>query len=159
MAATNIGTSINMLEMRCAASGHRLTLLRRQVLTLLLKRGGQASAYEIINDLPSVGRRPSPPTVYRALEFLMRIGIVSRVATTGTFFVSVADGRKQHTILLVCTVCGATELVADAALEHALSKAAGSANYQVDGGQTEVNGICEACMSSRNAPKPSSVSV
>lgn len=132
------------LERRCAAGDHRLTPLRRQVFTLMLQRGGRATAYEIINDLPSVGRRPSPPSVYRALEFLMKIGIVNRVAATSTFFVSVTNGRK-HTILLVCTVCGATEILADQGLESALSKAARSAHYTVDGGQTEVNGVCGAC--------------
>ncbi|MFT4063589.1 Fur family transcriptional regulator [Paraburkholderia sp.] len=144
---------MDALERRCAAGGQRLTSLRRQVLSLLLERGGRATAYEIINDLPSVGRRPSPPSVYRALEFLMKIGIVNRVAATSTFFVSTTTRRGRHTILLVCRACGATEVLADEGFERALSKAAGAAHYEVDGGQTEVNGICGTCQRSRNADK------
>ncbi|SFT83123.1 Fur family transcriptional regulator [Paraburkholderia aspalathi] len=145
MTAADTGTALDTLERRCAAAGHRLTPLRRQVLSLLLRRNGRATAYEIINDLPSVGRRPSPPSVYRALEFLMKIGFVNRVAATSTFFVSVTDGPRRHTVLLVCAACGATEALEDEGLERALSQAAGSAHYEVDGGQTEVNGICGAC--------------
>jgi len=83
--------------------------------------------------------------VYRALEFLMKIGMVNRVAATSTFFVSATDGPRHHTILLVCMTCGATEVLTDEKLERALSRAAGSAHYEVEGGQTEVNGICQPC--------------
>jgi len=152
MAATDTRTTtLDLLETRCTARGHRLTPLRRQILGLLLDRGGWASAYEIINDLPSVGRRPAPPSVYRALEFLMNAGIVNRVAATSTFFVSATDRPGRHTVFLVCRVCGATQVLADEALERALSTAAGSAHYEVDGSQTEISGICGACRRSRSA--------
>ncbi|PRE45429.1 Fur family transcriptional regulator [Burkholderia multivorans] len=152
--ATDTSTAWEALEARCTAGGHRLTPLRRQVLDLLLKRGGRATAYEIINDLPSVGRRPSPPSVYRALEFLMGLGVVNRVAATSTFVVSMAASPRSHTVLLVCRVCGATEVLADEGLERALSRAAGSAHYEVRGCQTEVSGICGACQHKRNTERP-----
>jgi Fur family zinc uptake transcriptional regulator len=143
-------TIVNELERRCAAGGYRLTALRRQVLGLLLESGGQATAYELISALPSLGRRASPTSVYRSLEFLIQIGFVRHLSSNNTFILSDGNAPEQHKIFVVCTVCGATETLASVRLTDVLFEAVESAHYQVRGGQTEVSGICGACQRERN---------
>ena len=56
----------------CDARGAQLTTLRRQVLELLWESGRPTGAYELIEALKlRNSRRVGPPTIYRALEFLM----------------------------------------------------------------------------------------
>jgi Fur family transcriptional regulator, zinc uptake regulator len=143
-------TIVNALEMRCVAGKRRLTLLRRQVLELLLEHGGQATAYELIEDLPLLGRRASPASVYRALEFLMEIGFVRHLSSNSTFVVSDSNASREHAVFLVCTVCGATEKLENEQLARTLVEAAGEVYYEVHGYQTEVNGICGACQRERD---------
>ena len=140
------------LESRSIARGQRVTTLRRQVLALLLNRGGQASAYELIDDLPTIGRRPSPPAVYRALDFLMDVGLVKRLSSTNTFVVSPANRpNSQHLIFLVCVSCGAMETVASSNLQRALADAARDYNYRIEGCHTEVKGLCWSCQQKQPA--------
>ncbi len=151
---------MNELEARSGALGHRSTVLRRQVLDLLLRRGGHASAYQLVNDLPTIGRAPSPPQVYRALDFLIDLGLVMRLSATNTFIVApVPPGSAVdagHTVFLICTRCNAVEVLPGPGLQQALDDAVGALRYQLKGGHTEVNGICAACqaMSDISRPRP-----
>ena len=55
----------------CGACGAQLTELRRQILELLWETGRPTGAYALIEWLKQRSRSAGPPTVYRALEFLM----------------------------------------------------------------------------------------
>src|SRR5690349_5876216 len=68
-------------EARCADAGETLTPLRRRVLELLLDHTGPAKAYDLLADLGSGQGPAKPPTVYRALEFLTRLGLAHRIET------------------------------------------------------------------------------
>ncbi|MDR5777406.1 MULTISPECIES: transcriptional repressor [unclassified Caballeronia] len=143
---------IERLECRLVATGQKATRLRRQVLSLLLRRGGHASAYELINDLPSIGRTPSPPAVYRALDFLIEIGLVVRLSATNTFMVLPLKVEGQgHAVFLICTKCHAIEMLAGIEVERTLFNAAQGARYRLAGGHTEVNGVCSACQAKSGA--------
>ncbi|MBN3801727.1 transcriptional repressor [Paraburkholderia sp. Ac-20336] len=136
--------AMDALVARCMADGHRLTALRRDVLGLLVKRGGRASAYELINELPGIGRHDAPPSVYRALHFLISAGVVTRIASTNTFVIA-PRAPTQHVAFLVCNTCGAVKPVDVACLDGALTHAAKAAQYEITHRHTEINGICAAC--------------
>ena len=61
-------------QQHCAARGARLTELRQQVLGLVLARGGVVKAYQVLTDLQAARGPAAPPTVYRALDFLVEQG-------------------------------------------------------------------------------------
>ena len=56
------------------ARSERLTNSRRRVLELLLEAGVPLKAYDLIATYSGDGEAAKPPTVYRALEFLERVG-------------------------------------------------------------------------------------
>jgi DNA-binding PadR family transcriptional regulator len=59
---------------RCEAAGQRLTPPRRRVLEMLLKAGQPVKAYDLIAAFGDGGPPAKPPTVYRALDFLSKLG-------------------------------------------------------------------------------------
>ena len=135
-----------------AAKTGRFTPLRRRVLDLLAARGGSATAYQLLEDLNRHNPRAAPPTVYRALQFLIREGLVSHVSTTSTFRLTEVSGGR-HEILAVCTHCHSVRPLHDATLEQALRDTALGAHFQVDGQQTEIKGICETCVQHRETER------
>jgi len=63
----------------------RFTPLRAHVLELIIADGKAVKAYDLLDRLkPDVGS-PKPPTVYRALEFLSRHGLIHRVEALNAF--------------------------------------------------------------------------
>ena len=73
-------------ESLCTKSGVRLTDLRRRVLELVWQSHKPLGAYDILAVLSEQdGRRAAPPTVYRALDFLLENGLVHRIASLNAF--------------------------------------------------------------------------
>jgi Fur family zinc uptake transcriptional regulator len=141
----------------CTEKGLLLTPLRREVLKLLLERGGSAKAYDLHDDMRNLHGRVAPMTVYRALDFLMQAQLVHRVDSLNVFVACThGDGDDHHdhsTLMLVCTECGAVveEQVDGAAdkLRKELTERLGFRSQAV-----EVKGLCQACAHPPAAARP-----
>ncbi|MGH7027566.1 Fur family transcriptional regulator [Brevundimonas sp.] len=135
------------VEARCAAEGERMTAPRRRVLELLLAAGEPVKAYDLIARFGADGRAAKPPTVYRALEFLERRGVVHRIASISAYVACTAaagDAPAHAAAFLICDCCGATEEVAVAGGD-AFAEAASAAGYAIERTTIEGHGRCPAC--------------
>ena len=63
-------------QILCEQRGVRLTAQRQQVLRLLAEHTGAISAYDLLDKLRQSEPQAKPPTVYRALDFLLEQGFV-----------------------------------------------------------------------------------
>ena len=79
----------------CRERGVQMTELRRGILELLWARREPASTYQLMEVLKRRDSRPvGPPTVYRALAFLMAQGLVSKIETLNAYL-SVRPSRAR----------------------------------------------------------------
>ena len=72
----------------------RLTPIRRKVLEALAASHKPLGAYDIMDAVG--GPRPAPITVYRALEFLIALGLVHRIASRNAFLACVNNHRTAR---------------------------------------------------------------
>ena len=145
--AAEVERALVAVEARCAAEGERMTAPRRRVLELLLAAGEPVKAYDLIARYGADGQAAKPPTVYRALEFLERRGVVHRIASISAYVActAVAAGAPVHAAaFLICDCCDATEEVAVAGGD-AIAEAAATAGYQIERTTIEGHGRCPAC--------------
>ncbi len=130
----------------CASRGAQLTAQRAEVLELLLRRGGQAKAYDLQEDMQARHGRIAPTTVYRALDFLQEHHLVHKVDATNSFLVCNHTDHTHPTLMLICTGCGRVEeLHEHQALGELLAQAQarGFAPQSV-----EVKSLCGSCQAS-----------
>ena len=74
-------------EKICAQRNVRLTPQRLEVLRLMSLQDGAISAYDLLDLLREAEPQAKPPTVYRALEFLLEQGFVlSSVRSAHPYF-------------------------------------------------------------------------
>jgi Fur family transcriptional regulator, zinc uptake regulator len=143
--ASCIEDALAEAEAICAARGARLTELRRRVLEMVWTSHEPVGAYDILSSLGSDGRRAAPPTVSRALEFLLEQGLVHRIESLNAF-VGCADPKAPHSgQFLLCTTCGTATEIADAGIQAALAEAAGRAGFRAGHVTLEVKGLCRRC--------------
>jgi Fur family zinc uptake transcriptional regulator len=145
--AAEVEQAIVSVEARCAAEGERMTAPRRRVLELLLAAGEPVKAYDLIARYGLDGQAAKPPTVYRALEFLERRGVVHRIASISAYVACTAvagDAPAHAAAFLICDCCGATEEVAVAGGD-AFAEAAAAAGYAIERTTIEGHGRCPAC--------------
>ena len=135
--------ALGAAETRCVATQERLTAPRRRVLELLLEADGPQKAYDLIAAFGVHGEPAKPPTVYRALEFLERLGFAHRIESLNAYVPCRIDGGEHRAAFLICDCCGAAqEFEPDFTAQLAAAEAAG---YQVATITLEARGRCSAC--------------
>lgn len=135
----------------CVERGARLTDLRRQVLGLILQEDAPTGAYDLLDRLRVTRQGAAPPTVYRALDFLLEHGLIHRLERLSAFVGCVAptDSSHEHSShaaqFLICRQCGRVVEIDDHDLAHALAHAARKAGFSVTKATIEAEGLCGAC--------------
>ena len=129
----------------CLKNGANLTDLRRQVLDLVLAHDGVVKAYQILSDLQQARGSAAPPTVYRALEFLVEQGILHRVEALNGYVVCRHLDCAHPSVILTCRDCGKVdEMAADEGFMTLRQLCAGH-GFEMDEQQLLLNGSCVKC--------------
>ncbi|MCG7498743.1 zinc uptake transcriptional repressor Zur [Vibrio sp. Of7-15] len=133
-------------EQLCQQRGVRLTPQRLRVLELIITHQGAISAYELLDLLRETEPQAKPPTVYRALDFLLSQGFIHRVESTNSFVSCCAIGSTEHcSQLLICDKCGNVEEYHDDNLTHDLKRNAEQLGFVVKHHVLETHGTCKKC--------------
>lgn len=129
----------------CARRGLRLTELRQRVLELVWDGHEPLGAYDILDALRRERRRAQPPTVYRALDFLMAHGLVHRIESLNAFVGCGAPGRPHRGQFLICRACKAVAELDDPEISRVLAENAARHGFRVGRQTVELDGLCNAC--------------
>lgn len=130
----------------CDGRGARLTELRRQVLGLILDREGPTGAYDLLDQLRSTRHGAAPPTVYRALEFLLEQGLIHKLERLSAYVGCIQEEDHDHAAqFLICRSCGRVIEIEDHELAHALQDAAKRQGFIIGKATIEAEGQCAAC--------------
>lgn len=132
----------------------RSTGLRQAILAVLQEAGIPLTAYGLIPRLEvRLGRSLRPPTIYRALEFMMARRIVTRIESRNAYFPCAHPGRPHACVFLLCHSCGRAVEVEDTDLERRLSTNASAVGFRVARHVHELEGICACCVDGEPSAK------
>jgi len=148
--------ALALAEEYCRERGEKLTPLRRKVLELLLNSGRATKAYSLLDEMRQIHPGSAPPTVYRALDFLLSAGLVHRIESINAFTVCHDLTQCQHGILVVCQQCGNVTELHQPKLRQALIEQIEDAGYRVASDEIELKGLCSACQAAEAAAAVSS---
>ncbi len=143
--STCVSDALADAETYCRKRGLRLTSTRRRVLEIIWRGHEPVKAYDILDELNRAGRRAAPPTVYRALDFLMGASLVHRIDSLNAF-VGCPLAAGEHTAqLLVCSQCETVTEIDDPAIRVVLDRGAARHGFRLQPQTVEVRGICPRC--------------
>ncbi len=135
----------------CAERGARLTPLRRRVLELVWRSHTPVGAYDLLARLSdergtAKARGPAaPPTIYRALAFLLAQGLVHRIKSLNAYVGCVHPDGAHGGQFLICGDCGAAAEVHDPRVDAAVARRAEELGFAVRRKTIEVEGLCPPC--------------
>jgi len=132
-------------ERVCRQRSLRLTPLRRRVLELVWGSHRPIGAYPLLEKLRLTMGRVAPPTVYRALDFLLAQGLVHRIASLNAYTGCVCPGTPHPGQFLICSSCRALTEIDDPQLHGAIAESAQAAGFEVRHPTIEVLGLCPEC--------------
>ncbi|MEE8275871.1 MAG: Fur family transcriptional regulator [Alphaproteobacteria bacterium] len=129
----------------CAARGGRLTALRRRVLELVWASHRPVGAYAILDALDRRGGAGAPPTVYRALEFLLAHGLIHRIESLNAYVGCSRPGHRNAGQFLICLDCGNAAELDGGSVAAAVVAEATRLGFAVERQTVEVSGLCADC--------------
>ncbi len=144
---------LHQAERQCQHRGVRFTPIRRRVLEIIADAPGSLKAYDLLDRLTEEHAAARPPTVYRALEFLIEQGLVHRIESLNAYVACPCPEHAHGFQLLICRLCGRVEELHLDDVNAQLARHARDLGFRVERQTIELQGYCEAC----HAATPSTV--
>ena len=142
----DVAVQLDAAATACARQNTQLTDLRRAVLGLVLESDGPLTAYQLLDRLKATRKGAVPPTVYRALGFLLDNKLIHKIESLNAFIPCIDAGHHTHAAqYLICRTCGTVAEVEDHAVSLALATAARKQGFQPGNAVVEIEGVCAAC--------------
>ncbi|ORM75212.1 transcriptional regulator Zur [Pantoea wallisii] len=137
---------LTQAESLCLDRGVRLTAQRAEVLRLMAEQNGSISAYDLLDQLRISEPQAKPPTIYRALDFLLEQGFIHRVESNNSYVVCHHFDEPAHTsVMLVCDNCAAVSEKHAHGVESIIAGLAEQAGFALRNSVIEAHGLCENC--------------
>ncbi|MEM9623962.1 MAG: transcriptional repressor [Pseudomonadota bacterium] len=133
-------------ETKCAALGERLTPARLTAYAEILASKRPLSAYDLIARLEKrENRKIAPLTVYRHLDFLIRVGLVHRLESKQMYLACAHPEHAHESQYLLCSSCGRADEVESKQLWQLLGKLTDQQGFVPVNTVVEVTGLCSKC--------------
>lgn len=135
----------------CRQNKGRLTQQRQRVLELIWRSHKPVGAYAILEQLRSEGFNGAPPTVYRALEFLLKQGLIHRLESLNAYTGCAHPGAQHTGQFLICSGCQKIAELDDPKVNHAISSSAARHGFEAAYQVIEIRGLCPRCQEHHHA--------
>lgn len=136
---------IEQAKAACMEKGARFTPVREQIFSLLANSNSAIGAYDLLTLLQKSDPKAKPPTVYRALDFLMDQGFVHKVESQNAYVLCSHFAEHHKAQLLICDSCGDIQEIQSPEIDKNLNIAAQAFNFKVLKPTIEAHGICKEC--------------
>lgn len=129
----------------CEQRGLRLTPLRLRVLEMIAASDKPAKAYDLLDRLKDERAGAAPPTVYRALDFLLENSFIHKLESINAY-VSCHHPEEAHQVpFLICDSCASAVEICDERVATLLSEQAREHGFRPRAQTLEVHGVCAGC--------------
>lgn len=129
----------------CEAHGLRFTDARRRVLELLLDAPKAVGAYELLDQLRREKLGAQPPTIYRALDFLVARGFIHKIDRLSAFVACTHPHEAHMPVFMVCKRCDSVTEICTNRPTDFLGSSAGEMGFELEETVVEAFGTCTSC--------------
>lgn len=137
---------VREVERACEQRGLRLTPIRANALRLIADAARPIKAYDLLDQMKATHDATAPPTVYRALDFLLEHGFIHKLASINAFVGCHHPGAAQHAVpFLICDRCQSATELEDERIVEALDARARALGFMPQAQTLEVHGLCASC--------------
>lgn len=140
-----VDAAMQMADDMCKARGLRLTDSRKRVLELVWGGHEAVKAYDIIEKFNTAGGSAKPPTVYRALDFLVHNGFIHRIECLNAFVGCPHPNLDHESHFFICENCRSVREMDASRYQAAIEAEAAATGFRINGKSLEVRGLCRGC--------------
>ncbi len=124
-----------------------ITPIRQKILGIIRDNGRPIGAYALLDEYKKDHPRAAPPTIYRALDYLLDQHLIHKIEKLNAY-VACHHHHGDHdpaVQILVCTRCGKTSETDATEIGKNADKVAKKMGFVVEQSILEIIGHCETC--------------
>jgi Fur family ferric uptake transcriptional regulator len=130
-------------EERIRAAGYRVTMQRLLILDAVCQGAGHSTIHEIIAHVKDVDPSIDKSTVYRVLEMLRDVRLITGADTDeGTVYEIASETPHHH---LICEQCGAVQEVDHAVVGPLIEQVQQRYSFNIRSNHLILYGLCAEC--------------
>lgn len=133
-------------ERVCRDNTLRLTPIRRKVLKLIWQSHKPIKAYDLLAQLSTSEHAEKPPTVYRALDFLLENHLIHKIESSNAYIGCEVDHDEMDSKFFVCDQCDEVKEVCEPKLDKTLQEASKKQGFTPNQTKIEIHGTCARCI-------------
>lgn len=131
----------------CVEKNLNFTDLRKTVLKVIWQSHKPSKAYDILDELAKSGFSSKPPTVYRALDFLMDLGLIHKINSLNAFIGCSHPHQKHSCHFIICKSCENISECCNDEIAQAIYNITNYYQFKPTKASMEIEGICFTCQS------------
>tara|TARA_E500000178_G_C17002887_1_gene746618 strand:+ start:531 stop:1055 length:525 start_codon:yes stop_codon:yes gene_type:complete len=148
-----INAALRLAREICQKNKVTLTPTKEQVLKLIWQSHRPIGAYQIQDQLAKIRHKAvAPPTVYRALKFLTKLGLVHKIPSLNSFIGCPFPNSPQSNLFLICEGCGNIAEASCSSVDLVVQKTCRDSNFNLNSKTIELLGLCFLCSESKTTP-------
>lgn len=140
-----IEQALETAEAVCTEQGQRLTKVRRRALELIWQSHRPLGAYQLLAKLAEEGFNSAPPTVYRALDFLISAGLIHKVESMNAYLGCAHADKAHKGYFLICDECQNVMEFDYQDIHKTLIAKAAEQGFELRSDTIELTGLCADC--------------
>ena len=140
-----VESAIKKAEQVCEERHQKLTKVRKKVLELIWKSHKPSKAYDVLNKIDKRIASIKPPTVYRALDFLMENGLVHKLSSLNAYIGCSHPLKHKHCYFLLCVKCKEIQECCSEELSKFIEYTSLKNKFDMKNVTVEIEGICNEC--------------
>ncbi len=140
-----IATAMTRAEETCRRKGIRFTRIRRRVLELIWAGHRPMAAYDLLQQLRREKPNAEPPTVYRALDFLLENCLAHKIQSLNAYIGCAHSQHRHVSQFLICSGCQQVAELDDTELQQMIESKAARAGLETLRQTVEITGRCPQC--------------
>ncbi|MBN66749.1 MAG: Fur family transcriptional regulator [Rickettsiales bacterium] len=140
-----IADAVAEAKSRCEQQHVRFTEQRQRVFELVWASHQPIKAYDILAALQKDDPAAKPPTVYRALDFLLELGLIHKLHRLNAYTGCAHIEANTPCLFLICAKCGEVSEEDSPSLSNFIDKTAKAHHFQPGEAALEIEGLCARC--------------
>ncbi len=152
-AETGFANTLELTLQRIGAAGYKVTVARRAVVELILRRANYFTAAEIWGDLKQTAPGTGRATVFRTLDLLSELEVLEKIHLSDGCHRYLVCLNQQH-YHLICSSCGTSTNFTESSLTKLLQELAKRAQFEIHNHRLDMFGVCQQCQQAQNSLLP-----
>ncbi len=140
-----IRSALRKAESICSENELRFTHIRKRILELIWSDHEPVLAYGLLKTLRREKENAEPPTVYRALEFLLENQLIHKIESLNSYVGCNSPGTAHPSQFLICSQCNQVAEIDDPDVNRIIFQQGARSGFRVEQQTVEIKGLCPTC--------------